>query len=93
MYHMNPSGANYARFDQSIDAQYAKIQDRYLKQVNQYYKWDQRIVHGSIPSDQIKFISLFNPIVNRICEIKELGFMRLSRYQFAKMKSHFRKWR
>lgn len=85
MYHMNPSGANYSRFENTIDVQYQKIQDRYLSQVLEHYEWNHRETHDSVPSRQNEFISKFNPLINRICEIHQIGITRLISFMVARM--------
>lgn len=91
MYHMNPSGSNYSRFEKSIDEQYEKIKDVYLDQINHFYEWDQRIVHNSIRSDQATFMSIFNPLINKFCELREIGIIRISSFIFVKVKTKFSK--
>ena len=89
MYHLKPSGLSYSRFENTIEEQYDRVKNLYLNQVIQFYDWDQKIVHNSIPSNQNEFISLFNPLVNKCSEIRQIGISKLSSYIFSKIKSNY----
>jgi hypothetical protein len=94
MIHMKPSGIDYARFDNSIQNQYEKIKKRYLKQVEQYYDWENLVIHDSIPKSSIMNRSkLINNTYDKLLEVRQIGIGTLFRYFVHKPKKKKLIWR
>jgi len=85
MFHLNPSGAKYSRFQNPIELQYQKIKDRYIEIVNQYYPWEQKVVHGSVPRrNSLQVLKGVYPLINKTSEIQGVGLRRILKYLRAK---------
>lgn len=85
MFHLNPSGANYSRFQSSIELQYQKVKDRYLEIVNEYYPWEQKLVHGKVlRRNSLRVLKGIYPLMNKTSEIRAIGLHRILKYLHAR---------